>query len=57
MSMYRRIDDLGRLAIPKQMRQVLKVEEGQVFKVDIDSENNKIILTVSDEDYIKVMDK
>lgn len=40
----RRIDDLGRIAIPKEVRKVLKIEEGDAMEIWFDKEKNEIIL-------------
>ena len=38
----RRIDDLGRIVIPKEIRRSLKIKDGDFL--DIDVENDKILL-------------
>lgn len=40
----RRIDDLGRIVIPKEIRRSLQVKEGTPFEITVD-ENGNIILT------------
>ena len=38
----RRIDDLGRIVIPKDIRKQLKIKEGDAFKLFIDNEGHII---------------
>lgn len=38
----RRIDDLGRIAIPKEIRRVLRIHEGDSLEISI--ENGKVML-------------
>lgn len=45
--MKRKMDKLGRLVIPKEMREELNMQEGK--DVDIKLESNKIILTNPDD--------
>ena len=40
----RRIDDLGRVAIPKEMRRMLNIKEGDRLNIHIDIKNKQIIL-------------
>ena len=40
----RRIDDLGRIVIPKEIRRSLKIKDGDFL--DIDVENDKILLNI-----------
>ncbi len=42
MIIIRRIDDIGRLAIPKEFRNALKIKEGQYL--DIELKGNEIII-------------
>lgn len=46
----RRIDDLGRIAIPKEIRRVLRIHEGDPLEISI--ENGKVML----EPYIPIGD-
>lgn len=39
----RRIDDLGRVVIPKEIRRSMNIKEGDPLEIYIDSENNGII--------------
>lgn len=41
--MVRRIDDIGRIVIPKELRKMLKIVEGQPMELFIDNENNIIL--------------
>ena len=38
-----RVDNLGRIVIPKDARKMLEVEEGQPMEMFIDNENNLIL--------------
>lgn len=40
----RRFDDLGRIAIPKEIRRVMRIEEGTPFEISTDHDGS-IILT------------
>lgn len=39
----RRFDDLGRIVIPKWIRQRLEIREGQTMDVYVDSENRIVL--------------
>lgn len=41
--MVRRIDDIGRIVIPKELRKLLNLEEGQPMELFIDNEKNIIL--------------
>lgn len=43
--MIRRIDDLGRLVVPKEVRRVLDISESDPFEVYADIENDAVIFT------------
>lgn len=43
LGIVRRVDDLGRIVIPKDVRKMLGIEEGQPMEMFIDSENNLIL--------------
>lgn len=43
LGVVRRIDDIGRIVIPKDVRKMLKIEEGQLMEFFIDDENNLIL--------------
>lgn len=49
--MNKKIDDLGRLVIPKEMRKQLEIKEGD--PVNISMEDDKIIITNAKADYKK----
>ena len=38
-----RVDDLGRIVIPKDVRKMLGIEEGQPMEMFVDNENNLIL--------------
>ncbi len=40
------IDGLGRIVLPKEMREKLKIEEGMKFDILADTETGKILLEV-----------
>lgn len=39
LGIIRQVDDLGRLAIPKEIRRTLKIHEGDQVSISIDGEN------------------
>lgn len=39
----RRIDDLGRIVIPKDIRKKLKIEEADAYEIFYDSDNNILL--------------
>ena len=43
LSIVRRIDDLGRIAIPKEIRNKLELKEGDPLEMWLDNENNLIL--------------
>ena len=45
-----RVDDLGRIVIPKDARKMLEIEEGQLMEMFIDSENNLILKKYKSEE-------
>ena len=47
----RRVDDLGRIAIPKEIRKQLKIEEGESLEIFL-SRDGEIILKPYRTDYI-----
>ena len=53
----RRIDDLGRIVIPKEIRRSLGVCEGDTMEIFIDHENNGIVLCQyqSDENAVSLL--
>lgn len=54
--MNRNIDNLGRIVIPKEMRNQLKIKEGDPLHIEL--VDNKIIITNSEEvDYKLKIDK
>lgn len=41
----RRIDDLGRLIVPKEIRRTLNISEGDPFEIFADTENGAVVFT------------
>lgn len=39
----RRIDELGRIVIPKEIRKIIKIKEGESMEINIDDDNNIIL--------------
>ena len=39
----RRVDDIGRIVITKDLRKMLEIEEGQPMEFFVDNENNLIL--------------
>ena len=44
MGTIRRIDDLGRVVIPKDVRKVLGIREGDPLEVSVNTETGQIIM-------------
>lgn len=44
MSKIRRIDDLGRVVIPKEFRKVLGISQGDPLKVNLNTKTGQIII-------------
>ena len=40
----RRMDDLGRIVIPKEVRRTIGAKEGDPFEILIDEENNSLVI-------------
>lgn len=40
LNIVRRIDDLGRIVIPKDVRKQLNIQEGDAFELWLDDNNN-----------------
>ena len=62
----RRIDDLGRIVIPKEIRKNLKIKENEVLEIFINNDEKKLLQDnynliskeeLSDEDYAKYIKK
>ena len=53
----RRIDDLGRIVIPKEIRKNLKIREGDTLEFYISGNEIILKLTVSQDDMGKVIGK
>ena len=41
----RRIDDLGRIVIPRAIREQLNIKNGEAFEISIDSQTRAVMLT------------
>jgi AbrB family looped-hinge helix DNA binding protein len=41
----RRLDDLGRIVIPKEIRKTLNLKEGDAMVIEVDSDKRQVILT------------
>ena len=41
----RRLDDLGRIVLPKEIRRTLNIHEGDAMEIWVDAEHNGIFLT------------
>ena len=39
----RRVDDLGRIAIPKEVRKQLEIKEGEPLEILIDEEEGRVV--------------
>ena len=44
LGLIRRMDEFGRVAIPKEFRNMLKFEEGQPLEFFINEETNEVII-------------
>ena len=54
--MNRKIDDLGRIALPKEMRRQLDIKENDPLNIEL--QDNKIIITKPDTvDYKAIVEK
>ena len=53
----RRIDDLGRIAIPKEIRRNLKIREGDPLEILIDSENMAICFKPYKRQVSRILEK
>lgn len=42
-SFVRKVDESGRIVIPKEIREMLRIKEGQELEVSLDNNNNIII--------------
>lgn len=43
LGIVRRVDDIGRIVIPKDVRKLLNIEEGQPMEMFIDKDKNLIL--------------
>lgn len=46
----RRIDDLGRIAIPKEIRRICRIQAGDPFEIFTDKENEETIICLKKYD-------
>lgn len=53
----RRIDDLGRVIIPKEIRRNLKIREGDPLEIFIDSENGTVCFKPYERQASKILEK
>lgn len=53
MGQIRRIDDLGRIEIPKEIRELVAAPEGTKFDVSFISKNHILITKVKTNEYLK----
>ena len=51
----RRIDDLGRIVIPKEIRRTLRIKEGDPLEIFTDREGEVILKKYSPEEYEKAL--
>ena len=51
----RRIDDLGRIVIPKEIRRTLRIREGDPLEIFTDREGKVILKKYSPEEYEKAL--
>lgn len=52
IGLVRRIDDLGRVVIPKEIRRIIKVKEGDPLEIFVDKEGEVILKRFSEIDYL-----
>ena len=51
--MTRKMDGLGRLVIPKEMREQLEIDKNTILKIEL--EDNRIVISKDDSDYSKML--
>ena len=51
MGIIRRIDDLGRIVIPKEIRRQLKVDEGDPFEIFMTKEGEVVLKPYKQQEY------
>ncbi|HIS38535.1 MAG TPA: AbrB/MazE/SpoVT family DNA-binding domain-containing protein [Candidatus Onthousia faecavium] len=51
--MTRKMDELGRLVIPKEMREQLEIDKNTILKIEL--EDNRIVISKDDSDYSKML--
>lgn len=53
----RRIDDLGRIAIPKEIRKNLKIREGEPLEIFIDSESGAVCFKPYERQVSRILER
>ena len=51
--MTRKMDELGRLVIPKEMREQLEIDKNTILKIEI--EDNRIVISKDESEYSKML--
>lgn len=51
--MTRKIDELGRLVIPKEIREQLEIDKNTILKIEL--EDNRIIISKDESEYRKML--
>lgn len=51
--MTRKIDDLGRLVIPKEIREQLEIDKNTILKIEL--EDNRIVISKDESEYSKML--
>lgn len=51
--MTRKIDELGRLVIPKEIREQLEIDKNTILKIEL--EDNRIVISKDESEYSKML--
>ena len=51
--MTRKIDELGRLVIPKEIREQLEIDKNTILKIEL--EDNRIVISKDESEYRKML--
>lgn len=51
--MTRKMDELGRLVIPKEMREQLEIDKNTILKIEL--EDNRIVISKDESEYSKML--
>lgn len=51
--MTKKMDELGRLVIPKEMREQLEIDKNTILKIEI--EDNRIVISKDESEYSKML--